>query len=414
MLGKSWHGARECTVITFRASDHKIANYEKVMQSYVSPFVAATAAALRGAVIATGLPIYADASLTSNSLYNRSSSVVYENFEAKGPTLGLFIGLSPPMGNEKMEAVMSKAIEQARSGLNRLNANETIMLCRMCDSRGLDLKMFEEKQPGVTKSKLTPADAAVLALYTAELSAGQSPYSECNSALRESDRVKCKPFVPFIWHVMHALAKCDRYEGTQVWRGVKADLSGQYPKDRELTWFQFSSCTCDIQVQQSEQFCGSSGTRTLFSIELTTGRARVITKFSLVPSEAEVLLPPNSRFIVVALMDAGNGLVIIHLRELPPIDPILEFDDTAMPSSFCGGSGFASIPSFSYPGHAVSLSFSISSLSPTDVAALVTHFYPTKIEHSAFLNLCCRYRWQALSMHMQLLCFCKIHSQASS
>ena len=57
----------------------------------------------------------------------------------------------------------------------------------------------------------------------------------------------------------------------------------------------FSSSTCDIAVMQSEQFLGKTATRTLFSIEHTSGRARITTKLSLVPSEAEVLLPPNSR-----------------------------------------------------------------------------------------------------------------------
>ncbi len=99
------------------------------------------------------------------------------------------------------------------------------------------------------------------------------------------------------------------------------------------TWFQFSSCTCDIIVEQSEQFLGSTGTRTLFSIELTTGRARVISMFSLVPSEAEVLLPPNSRFKVLGQLDAGNGLVIVQLKELPSMDPIIEFDSMLLVSA---------------------------------------------------------------------------------
>jgi hypothetical protein len=114
--------------------------------------------------------------------------------------------------------------------------------------------------------------------------------------------------------------------GGNVYRGVKADLRAQYPKDRKVTWFQFSSCTRGIEVELSAQFCGSSGTRTLFSIELTTGRARSVTKVSLVPSEAEVLLPPNSRFIVLGQLNADNGLTIITLRELPSRDPILHFD----------------------------------------------------------------------------------------
>jgi hypothetical protein len=319
----------------------------------------------------------------STSLPKRSSSVAHEDLKTKGPASGLFGGLGPPQGNEKMESVMAKAIEQAKAGLNGLNVDETVVLCRMCDSHGLDVKNFQEKQPGAKQSKLTPADAAVLSLYSAELAAGQSPYSECNSALREADRAKCKPFVLFIWHLMHAMAKCDRYEGSQVWRGVKADLSAQYPKDREVTWFQFSSCTCDIQVEQSEQFCGSSGTRTLFSIELTSGRARVITKFSLVPSEAEVLLPPNSRFLVISQMNAGNGLVIIHLKELPPIDPILNFDSMTI-SAPAPLSVHA--PSSAGPADATS----ISSLSATDVAALVAHPPLQLAAIYLFLILCCR------------------------
>ncbi len=84
------------------------------------------------------------------------------------------------------------------------------------------------------------------------------------------------------------------------------------------------------------------GTRTLFRIELTTGRARIITKFSLVPSEAEVLLPPNSRFAVLGQLDAGNGLIIIALKELPSRDPIVVFrpvpafaSAAALPASHC-------------------------------------------------------------------------------
>jgi hypothetical protein len=168
-------------------------------------------------------------------------------------------------------------------------------------------------------------------MYTAELN-GESPYGGCNGALRSANRAKCKPYIKFIWFLMHAMALCDPYDGAHVFRGVKADLSAEYPKDREVTWFQFSSCTCDIQVEQSEQFLGSTGTRTLFSIELTTGRARVISMFSLVPSEAEVLLPPNSRFKVLGQLDAGNGLVIIQLKELPSHDPIIDFGMSAAPA----------------------------------------------------------------------------------
>ena len=282
--------------------------------------------------------------MSINSVSKRSSSVAQEDLKMKPPLTGLFKSCTPPRGDESMLDVCAPLIADARAGLNGIDADEFSSACEMCDEHGRDVKLFQETQPGAVASMLTPSLVASLGLYTAELHVGESPYCVCNAALRAADRGKCKPFVPFIWHVMHALAKCDRYEGAQVFRGVKADLSAQYPKDREVTWFQFSSCTCDIQVEQSEQFCGSSGTRTLFSIELTTGRARIITKFSLVPSEAEVLLPPNSRFKVVSQFDAGNGLVIIQLKELPPKDPIIDFDAplsaAAAPSAAAAASSF--------------------------------------------------------------------------
>ena len=87
----------------------------------------------------------------------------------------------------------------------------------------------------------------------------------------------------------------------------------------------FSSSTCDIAVMQSEQFLGKTAMRTLFSIELTSGRARIITKLSLVPSEAEVLHPPISRIKVLGQLDAGNGLIIVQLSGLVSVDPIIVF-----------------------------------------------------------------------------------------
>ncbi len=159
--------------------------------------------------------------------------------------------------------------------------------------------------------KLTVAGIAAINLYTGAFVPPQID-SILNTALRDANREKCKPFVPYIWLLLHALRDYPLYAKKVVFRGVKADLSALYPKDRDVTWFQFSSGTCDLSVEQSEQLCGSAGVRTLFTIELTTGRARLVTQYSLVPSEAEVLLPPNTRFKVKGVFDAGNGLIQIQ------------------------------------------------------------------------------------------------------
>ena len=72
-------------------------------------------------------------------------------------------------------------------------------------------------------------------------------------------------------------------------------------------------------------FLGKSGSRTIFNIELTSGRARGVAGLSMIPSEAEVILPPNSRFTVVSKLAMDDGLCIVQLKELPPLDPILKF-----------------------------------------------------------------------------------------
>jgi hypothetical protein len=38
-------------------------------------------------------------------------------------------------------------------------------------------------------------------------------HGACNAALRSADRSKCKPYVCFILLLMHALAKCNPYDG---------------------------------------------------------------------------------------------------------------------------------------------------------------------------------------------------------
>jgi hypothetical protein len=122
---------------------------------------------------------------------------------------------------------------------------------------------------------------------------------------------------------MHALSLCPPFVERVVFRGVK-DLSPDAYKEGDIvTWCQFSSTAAAVKVQNS--FLGQAGVRTLFTIELTTDRAREIHLYSDYPDEKEVLLPPNSRFVVVSVYAPGGGLVNVHLREVAPTDPILVY-----------------------------------------------------------------------------------------
>ena len=210
------------------------------------------------------------------NVHLRSSLVAQEPLKVRSPIYGLFRGLLPPDQSSSLAEALAPLIEAIRSGqVVDLTVDDLLIAILHCHNNGVDVKQFQEVgQP----SKLTVAGIAAINIYTGEFVPPQF-YSVLNTALRDANREKCKPFVPYIWLLMHALRDCPLYDKKVVFRGVKADLSAQYPKDREVTWFQFSSCTCDLSVEQSEQFCGSSGVRTLFTIELTSGRARLITQY---------------------------------------------------------------------------------------------------------------------------------------
>ena len=94
-------------------------------------------------------------------------------------------------------------------------------------------------------------------------------------------------------------------------------------QDREFTWHGFCSTTKTIEVLSNPLFCGETGSRTIFVIQLTQGQAREITRYSLVPCEGEVLLPPGCRFVVRSVLPQGE-LTIIQIEELPSDEWILD------------------------------------------------------------------------------------------
>ena len=60
-----------------------------------------------------------------------------------------------------------------------------------------------------------------------------------------------------------------------------------------------------------------------------------------------MLLPPNCRFKVKGVFDAGNGLIQIQLEELPCLEPILDFD-----APFAAAAAAAGLPPVPAPAAA--------------------------------------------------------------
>lgn len=175
-------------------------------------------------------------------------------------------------------------------------------------------------------------EVAAIHLYTLEF---VKEWPECttnfyeilNRLLRSEDRESLIPWMKVIVLLLRALSKCSfpallRF----LYRGMKSeqpfDLT-KYSKGNITTWYQFSSCSIDLEVQH--RFVGEVGHRIIFKIELGFGRARKIGNYSKYPNETEVILPPNTRLLVHAVLPLGHDLTMIELKEVAPIDTIVDF-----------------------------------------------------------------------------------------
>jgi uracil DNA glycosylase len=166
---------------------------------------------------------------------------------------------------------------------------------------------YAQQQAGTAAGGLTADEVAAVFLYTTE----SAFYRRLNAALREPDRDKVKPFFGYLRLLLSALPKLKPFTGS-LWRGVAADLRGQYPRAGTVTWWGVSSCTAKRSVAAS--FIGSSGRRTLF--EVTPVQAVGIRRYSAFSGEDEYLLAPGTQLKVADIKHEPAGLYVIHLEEL--------------------------------------------------------------------------------------------------
>ncbi|CAF1249404.1 unnamed protein product [Rotaria magnacalcarata] len=179
--------------------------------------------------------------------------------------------------------------------------------------------------------KLTPNESAAIILYTIEWDPSHpSLYLVLNRSLRLEDRRKLVPWFSFLKLLLTGLYKLPSIRCT-VWRGVRGDLRSQYKLGAKMTWWAFSSCTASISVLESEQYLGTSGTRTLFAIECLNGKD--IKRHSYFAQEEEILLLPCTHFQVISHLSSNDNLHIIHLREITPPFMLLEPPDAMFADS---------------------------------------------------------------------------------
>jgi uracil DNA glycosylase len=151
------------------------------------------------------------------------------------------------------------------------------------------------------------ADAvAALYLYTCE----SAFYREINAILRNPDRSKVVPYLPYLRLLFSAVSGLP-VRTEPLWRGVPLDLRAQYPVGRTVTWWGVSSCTSELGVARA--FLGSRGKRTLFEVQ--PARAVGIRDFSAFTGEEEFILLPGTQLEVVDVKAERGGLCTVRLTE---------------------------------------------------------------------------------------------------
>ena len=180
-----------------------------------------------------------------------------------------------------------------------------------------------EETPQDPPDRLTIDESAAIRLYTIEWDRPhRSLYSMLNYTLKNENREKLRPYFRYMKLFITALVKLPCMPPCTVWRGVTKDLSQEFPPGTPVTWWAFSSCTTELTVLENNMYLGSSGHRTLFSVEVINGRT--VRAHSHFVTEDELLLLPGTHMIVQSLFSPAPQLHIIHLKQVIPDEPLLK------------------------------------------------------------------------------------------
>jgi uracil DNA glycosylase len=153
---------------------------------------------------------------------------------------------------------------------------------------------------------LTADAVAALYLYTCE----SAFYREINAILRNPDRSKVVPYLPYLRLLFSAVSGLP-VRTQPLWRGVPLDLRAQYPVGGTVTWWGVSSCTSELGVARA--FLGGRGKRTLFEVQ--PARAVGIRDFSAFTGEEEFILLPGTQLKVAEVKTERGGLCTVRLTE---------------------------------------------------------------------------------------------------
>jgi hypothetical protein len=130
-----------------------------------------------------------------------------------------------------------------------------------------------ESTPDYPADGLTRDESASIRLYTMEWTGEKSSfYTVLNQTLNTSNRQDLKPWFKYLKLFLTALAKIPCSPPQTVWRGVKKHIREDFSRGTQVTWWGFSSSTASLPVLENDLYLGTTGERTLFSLEVINGR----------------------------------------------------------------------------------------------------------------------------------------------
>ncbi|CAF1281800.1 unnamed protein product [Adineta steineri] len=159
---------------------------------------------------------------------------------------------------------------------------------------------------------LTRDESAAVYLYTMEWGEN-SFYRVINRALRAEDRSALKPWFAYLKLFDVAVHKLPAVR-KNIWRGVPKDITRNFKKGDDFTWWSISSCSTSVDI--IKDFLGPNST--LFLIEALNGKD--VSSYSSYSKENEVILCPGTRFRVVSDPLDQSPMHLIHLREITDDD----------------------------------------------------------------------------------------------
>jgi hypothetical protein len=185
------------------------------------------------------------------------------------------------------------------------------------------VQMALNETPEKPSDELTIDESAAIRLYTIQWEEPhRSLHSMLNDTLKNDDCENLRPYFKYLKLLLTALAKLPCVPPLIIWRGVRKNMSAEYPPGIPITWWTFSSCTTSLTVLENNKYLGNTGNRTLFSVKTINGRS--IRDHAHRATEDEVLLLPGTHMETESQFSPVPDLYIIHLKQVTPKKVLLE------------------------------------------------------------------------------------------